>query len=81
MDKRLGTIGILIEDRRQAPSVNALLGEYGHLVIGRIGVPCRDKGIGVISLIVEGTTDEVGALSGKLGMLAGVKSKSLLLTK
>ena len=81
MDKRLGTISILVEDRRQAPRVNALLGEYAHLVIGRIGVPFRDKGIGVISLIVEGTTDELGALSGKLGMVVGVKSKSILLTK
>jgi len=51
------------------------------VIIGRIGIPYREKQISIISIIVDGTTDEVGALSGKLGMLSGVKTKSLLLTK
>jgi putative iron-only hydrogenase system regulator len=82
MDKRIGVIAILVEGR--GPSVvrvNELLSEYGHIIIGRLGIPYREKGVSVISITVEGTTDEVGALSGKLGMVSGVKTKSLLLTK
>ena len=78
---RIGTIAILIEDKKQAPRINDLLTEYGEVIIGRIGLPYRERGVSIISVIVEGTVDEVGALSGKLGMLSGVKTKALLLTK
>jgi putative iron-only hydrogenase system regulator len=82
MDKRIGVIAILVEGRGQSVvRVNELLSEYGHIIIGRLGIPYREKGVSVISITVEGTTDEVGALSGKLGMVSGVKTKSLLLTK
>jgi putative iron-only hydrogenase system regulator len=82
MDKRIGVIAILVEGGRQSVGrVNELLSEYGGIIIGRLGIPYREKGVSVISITVEGTTDEVGALSGKLGMVEGVKTKSLLLTK
>jgi putative iron-only hydrogenase system regulator len=82
MGKRIGVIAILVEGRGPAVArVNELLSEYGHIIIGRLGIPYREKGVSVISITVEGTTDEVGALSGKLGMVEGVKTKSLLLTK
>jgi putative iron-only hydrogenase system regulator len=81
MDQRIGVIAILVEGREQAvPRVNDLLTEFGDIIIGRIGVPYREKGVSIISIIVEGTTDQVGALAGKLGMVPGVKTKSLLLT-
>ena len=79
MEKRLGIIGIFIQDRDQsAPQVNKTLGEYSDIVVGRMGIPFREKGVSCISLIIEATTDELGALTGKLGMLDGVKVKSLL---
>ena len=81
MPKRIGTIAILVEDRGQVRKINELLTDYGDVIIGRVGVPYREKGCSIISVIVEGTTDDVGALSGKLGMLRGVRTKSLLLTK
>lgn len=81
MEKRIGIIAILVEDRERAvPRVNALMSEFGDIVIGRLGVPYRDKGVNIISIIVEGTTDSVGALTGRLGMIEGVRTKSLLLT-
>jgi putative iron-only hydrogenase system regulator len=82
MEKRIGVIAILVEDRAQAvPRVNELLTEYGDVILGRVGLPQRDRGLNIISIIVDGTTDQVGALTGKLGMLDGVQTKSLLLTK
>lgn len=80
-NSRIGTIAILIEDKNQVRRINDLLTEYGQVIIGRIGLPYRERGVSIIAVIVEGTGDEVGALSGRLGMLAGVKTKALLLTK
>ena len=82
MEKRIGVIAILVERRQESvPRVNELLTEFGEIVMGRIGLPYRERGVSIISIIVEGTTDEVGALTGKLGMIEGVRTKSLLLTK
>ena len=79
MDKRIGIIGVIVSDRQDsAPKVNSILGQYGDLVVGRMGLPYRERGVSVIGLIVEATTDELGAFTGKLGMLDGVKVKSLL---
>jgi putative iron-only hydrogenase system regulator len=81
MQKRIGTIAVLVEDRNQVSRINDLLSDFREVIIGRIGVPYREKGVSIISIIVEGTTDQVGSLSGRLGMLSGVKTKSLLLTR
>jgi len=82
MDQRVGAIAILVRDRKQAtPKVNALLSDFGDIIIGRIGVPYREKGVNVMAVLVDGTTDQLGALTGKLGSLEGVTTKSLLLTK
>ncbi|MBV1771976.1 MAG: iron-only hydrogenase system regulator [Pseudodesulfovibrio sp.] len=79
MQKRIGIIGISIKDRNMAAAkVNAILSDHGEMIVGRMGLPFRDRGINIIDLIIEATTDEVGALTGKLGMLDGVQVKSLL---
>ena len=81
MESRIGVVAIVVEDRKAAvPRVNDILSEFGETIIGRIGVPYRERDLNIIAIIVEGTTDQLGALSGKLGMVPGVKSKSLLLT-
>ncbi|MDX9981336.1 MAG: iron-only hydrogenase system regulator [Lentisphaeria bacterium] len=82
MGKRIGVIAILVEGRGESVRrVNDLLSQFGEIIIGRLGIPYRERGLNVISITVEGTTDEVGSLTGKLGMLPGVTTKSLLLTK
>ncbi|XXJ21669.1 TM1266 family iron-only hydrogenase system putative regulator [Desulfovibrio caledoniensis] len=79
MQKRLGIIGIIIKDRQQAAgTVNSILSDHGEIIVGRMGLPFRDRGVSIIDLIIEATTDEVGALTGKLGNLEGVRVKSLL---
>ncbi|MBO8138428.1 MAG: CopG family transcriptional regulator [Desulfotomaculum sp.] len=81
MERRIGVVGIVVEDRKKAVQINSIISEYNSIIIGRMGVPYRDKEMGVISLIVEGTTDEIGALTGKLGNIKGVQVKSALSSK
>ncbi|MCE5266180.1 MAG: CopG family transcriptional regulator [Deltaproteobacteria bacterium] len=79
MSKRIGTITIIITNRTiQASQVNAILGEYGDVIIGRMGLPYSPKSLHIIALIVHASNDEIGALTGKLGSLAGVEVKSAL---
>ena len=65
MNKRIGVIGIVIEDTSQIEEVNHLLHEYSHIIIGRMGIPYRERSLNVISVIVDGTNDDIGSLSGK----------------
>ena len=78
MEKRIGAVTVLLEDTSVVSSLNALLSEYGTIILGRQGLPIRERGIRIISLIVEGTTDEIGAMTGKIGRLPGVQVKSVL---
>jgi putative iron-only hydrogenase system regulator len=79
MSKRIGTITIIITNRTaQASQVNAILGGYGEAIIGRMGLPYTPKDLHIIALIVHASTDEIGALTGKLGALEGVQVKSAL---
>ncbi len=78
-EKRLGFIGIIVEERKtSAAKINYILSEFGDLIIGRMGIPGSDKKVNVISLIVKANTDEIGAMTGKIGLLKGVKVKSSL---
>ncbi|MBM7855563.1 putative iron-only hydrogenase system regulator [Desulfohalotomaculum tongense] len=81
MDRRIGVVGIVLEDRNKAAQINSIISEFGKIIIGRMGVPYRNKELGVISLMVEGSTDEIGALTGKLGSIKGVQVKSALSKK
>lgn len=79
MDKRLGFLGIILEDRRcAAAEVNELLTEFGDLIIARMGLPYEKRHCSVITLIVDATTDELGRFTGALGRLEGVSVKSML---
>jgi putative iron-only hydrogenase system regulator len=79
MDKRIGTITIIITNRtRQAENVNAILSEFGDVIIGRMGIPYSPKNLHIIALIVHASTDQIGALTGKLGALKGIQVKSAL---
>lgn len=79
MNKRLGFIGIIIENRKKsAEKVNALLSQYGEMIIARTGLPYKEKDCCVITLVIDATTDEVGNLTGKLGLIDGVTVKSAL---
>ncbi|MGD9154923.1 MAG: iron-only hydrogenase system regulator, partial [Bacillota bacterium] len=71
-------VGIVIEDLSCAERVNAVLHEYSGLIVGRMGIPYRERGVSVISLIVDGSNDEISALTGKLGRVCGASVKSMI---
>lgn len=82
METRLGFVGIIIENRTEsAENVNHLLSEYGQYIISRTGVPYREKHVAVITLIVDISSDVLGALTGRLGAIPGVFVKSNLSKK
>lgn len=76
--ERLGFIGIVIEDRTMAKEVNQILSVFGDIIRGRMGVPDHQTGDAVIGLIVKGTNEQLGAMTGRLGNLKGVQVKSAL---
>lgn len=78
MEKRIGTITILIEDRSLSAEINRIISEHAHIVLSRQGLPLHDRPVAVISLIVEGPPDTINALTGQLGRLPGVQSKAVL---
>jgi len=69
---------VLVEAGADVRRINAIISDHGDLVLGRQGIPLRDRSVNVISLVLEGDTDRMGSLSGKLGRLPGVKVKSVL---
>ncbi len=77
MEKRIGFIGIIVNEKSHVKELNDLLSQYGHLIVGRMGIP-RHGAINVIALIIEGNNDEIGALTGKLGSIKGIMVRSAL---
>ena len=75
-ESRLGTVGIIVENQESSVQINAILHEYAALVVGRLGIPYRQRGVAVIALIVDGDMDSISAMTGKLGRLDGVSVKS-----
>lgn len=76
--ERLGVVGIVIENLKSVGKVNEILQEFNSIIVGRLGIPYKERGVSVISLVVDGSTDSIGSLTGKLGSLDGVKVKSAL---
>lgn len=78
MEKRIGTITLLVTDRSKAELINSILSEYADIVLCRQGLPFRDRPVAVISLIVEGVVDRINSICGKLGRIEGVKAKAVV---
>ena len=77
MEEKVAIIGILIQDISAAAAVNELLHEYADCIIGRIGIPYREKSLNIISVIVCAPPDRISALSGKLGRIKGISAKAM----
>lgn len=78
-ESRVAVIGIIVNNREEtAKKVNEILSDFGNIIIGRMGIPYKERGLSVISIIVDGTNDEIGALTGKLGNIKGIKAKVAL---
>ena len=77
METRLAIIGIIVEDRTAAASVNSLLSEFGEYIKGRMGLPYDERGVNVISVVIDAPMDAISSLSGKIGALPGVSTKTV----
>ena len=77
MENRVSVISIIIEDADAAPRVNDLLHENRNYVIGRMGIPYKERGVSIISVVMDAPGTVTRALSGKLGMIKGVTTKTL----
>lgn len=81
-EPRLGVVAVFVENRLDtAPRVNDVLSQYGRILVGRMGIPYKERNLSVIAVIVDGSNDDIGALTGKLGAIPGVSVKAALKRK
>lgn len=78
MEKRIGTITVLLSDRAAAAQVNEVISAHSDIVLARQGLPFHDRPVAVISLIVEGEVNEINSLSGQLGKIMNVSAKAVV---
>lgn len=76
METRIAVLSIIVEDMEKTAALNELIHEYSAYVVGRMGIPYREKGINIISVAVDAPEQEITALSGKIGRLKGVSAKT-----
>ena len=76
-ENRVAVVSIVVENTENSDKLNALLHENGEYIIGRMGIPYKQKGISVLSVVMDAPVEVVNALTGKLGMIEGVSAKTL----
>lgn len=76
-EKRVALLGLVVEKPEAAPAVNDLLHEFRADIIGRMGLPYRERGINIISVVIDAPADQISALSGRAGAIDGVSAKVL----
>ncbi|CAB1250294.1 TM1266 family iron-only hydrogenase system putative regulator [Clostridium sp. MT-14] len=77
METRVAIIAIIAESRECAEQINDLLHEYGSYIIGRMGLPYREKGINIISIVIDAPQDKINTIAGKIGRIKGVTAKTV----
>ena len=76
-ENRIALVGIIVEDLSATEKINAILHECAEFIVGRMGIPYRQKRVSIISVVVDAPCDVISSLSGKLGMLPGVNVKTV----
>ncbi len=76
METRVAVMGIIVEQMDAVEQLNAVLHEYGDSIVGRMGIPYRERNINIISVAVDAPQDTVSAMAGKIGKIAGVSVKT-----
>ena len=76
MESRVAVIGIIVENPEVVDKVNAILHEYAAYILGRMGIPYRDKNISIISIAIDAPQNVISSISGKIGRLPGVSAKT-----
>lgn len=75
-ETRVAVMGIIVEDTNSTEALNAILHEYGSYIIGRMGVPYREKNINIVSIALDAPQDTISAMSGRIGKLSGISVKT-----
>lgn len=78
MENKIAIVGIIISDSSAVATVNGVLHENMDYIVGRLGLPYKQRGVNVISIVIDAPQQVINALSGKLGMISGVTSKVLI---
>ncbi len=78
MEKRIAVVSIIVEDRAETDKINTLLHEFREYVKGRLGLPAVNSGVSVICVVIDAPGDIINAVTGKIGMIEGVKAKTLI---
>ena len=76
VETRVAIIGIIVGNEEAVPPMNELLHAYGDCIIGRMGIPHRERGINIISIAIEASAERINALTGKLGRIEGISAKA-----
>ena len=76
METRVAVMSIIVENGDMVEKLNAILHEYGEFIIGRMGVPYKEKGVSIVSVAIDAPQDTIAALAGKVGNLSGVSVKT-----
>ena len=77
METRLANIAIIVEKEESVERLNQILHKYGSYIIGRMGIPHKERGVNIIRIAIAAPQNEISSLSGKLGMLDGVTAKAV----
>ena len=76
-ENRISVVSILVSDRSVSEEVNAVLSEYGDYIVGRMGIPYREKSVSVLSIVVDAPVEVTNAMTGKIGKMKEVSVKAL----
>ncbi len=76
-EKRIAVLSVIVEDRSVTDKLNGYLSEFGEYVVGRMGIPYREKGVSVLCVVLDAPAGVINSLTGKIGMLSGVTAKTL----
>lgn len=76
-EKRIAILSVIVENRSEAEKLNGYLSEYGEYIVGRMGIPYREKGVSVLAVVLDAPLSVANALTGKIGKLNGVSAKTL----
>ncbi|GAA4653523.1 iron-only hydrogenase system regulator [Anaerocolumna aminovalerica] len=77
METRIALIGIIVDNMDVVEELNKILHEYGKYIVGRMGIPYREKNVSIISIVIDAENNVISSLSGKLGMLKGISVKTV----
>ena len=76
METRVAVLGIIVENTDSTEELNSLLHDYGQYIIGRMGIPYREKKINIISIAIDAPQDTISTLTGKIGKINGISVKT-----